>query len=258
MNLSIRTEGVAEVKQAMAALGRNAPKAVTLWVNSVGLTAQGEMRERLPSSFSMRGTQEQFRKAVVFQSASTKGKREKQAILVIGSDGPGGTKASATKNLGRILARHEEGETRTERNQVYRLGSGGVITSGFFLPAKGLRTSTTNVPRSMYPTSVGAQIRSDPSGRVFFAKGTKKGSKKQGTGVSYFATTKGIFRRRHTLFGKTASGRDVDVEAIWWFRYTVRTPARTKLWETAQRVWDTKAVALGQQAIEETLFRMTQ
>jgi hypothetical protein len=252
MNLSIRTEGVAEVKQAMAALGRNAPKAVTLWVNWVGLTAQGEMRERLPSSFSMRGTQEQFRKAVVFQSASTTGKREKQAMLVIGSDGPGGTKASATKNFGRILARHEEGETRNERNQVYRLGSGGVITSGFFLPAKGLRTSTTNVPRSMYPTSVGAQIRSDPSGQVYFAKGTKKGSKKQGTGVSYFATEKGIFRRRHSSFG----GR-VDVEAIWWFRYTVRTPARTKLWETAQRVWDTKAVALGQQAIEESLFRMS-
>ena len=70
--------------------------------------------------------------------------------------------------------------------------------------------------------------------------------------MSYFATKTGIFRRKHTGFG----GR-VAVDAIWWFRPTVRTPARTKLWETAEKVWQTRAVSLGQQAIEETLFRMT-
>ena len=252
MNLSVKIEGVDEIKKALAGIGKAAPKAVTLWVNWVGLTAQGEMRQTLPSHFSMRGTQEQFKKAVVFQSASTSGKRAKQAVLTVGSDGPGGTKATATKRFGQILARHEEAGSRTERNQIYRTGRGHIITAGFFLPAKGLRTSTSNVPRSMYPTSIVAQIRSDAGGNVLFAKGTKKGTKKKGTGVSYFATKQGIFRRRHTSFG----GR-VDVEAIWWFRPTVRTPARTRLWQTAQKVWETRAVALGEQAIEETLFRMT-
>ena len=252
MNISVKVEGVTAVKQAIAQLGKSAPKAVALWVNWVGLSAQGEMRQTLPSSFSMRGTQEQFRKAVVFQSASTTGKRDKQAILQVGSDGPGGTRASATKRFGEILARHENADTRSARNQVYRTGNGGIVTAGFFLPAAGLRTSTTNVPRSLYPTSIGAQIRSDASGKVFFASGTKKGTKKTGAGSSYFATKQGIFRRRHSSFG----GR-VDVEAIWWFRPTVSTPARTKLWETAQRVWDTKAVALGQQAVDEILFRAT-
>jgi hypothetical protein len=247
VNLSIKVEGVDEIKKALAGIGKAAPKAVTLWVNWVGLTAQGEMRKTLPSHFSMRGTQERFNKAVVFQSASTSGKRAKQAVLTVGSDGPGGTKATATKRFGQILARHEEAGSRTERNQIYRTGRGHIITAGFFLPANGLRTSTSNVPRSMYPTSVGAQIRSDAGGNVLFAKGTKKGTKKK-AGVSYFATTKGIFRRRHT---------SVDVEAIWWFRATVRTPARTRLWSTAQKVWETRAVALGQQAIEEALFRMT-
>lgn len=251
MNISVKVEGVTAVKQAIAQLGKSAPKAVALWVNWVGLSAQGEMRKSLPSSFSMRGTQEQFRKAVVFQSASTTGKRDKQAILQVGSDGPGGTRASATKRFGEILARHENADTRSARNQVYRTGNGGIVTAGFFLPAAGLRTSTANVPRSMYPTSIGAQIRSDASGKVFFANGTKKGAKKTGTGASYFATKQGIFRRRHTSFGRA------DVEAIWWFRSTVSTPARTKLWETAQGVWDAKAVALGQQAIDETLFRST-
>ena len=252
MNLSVRVDNVAQVQQALAGIGKAAPKAVVLWVNWVGLTAQGEMRQTLPGRFSMRGTQEQFRKAVVFQSATVGGKREKQAVLQVGSDGPGGTRASATKRFGEILARHENAGTRTARNQVYRTGAGGIVTAGFFLPAKGLRTSTSNVPRAMYPTSIGAQIRSDPSGKVYFASGTKKGSKRKGTGSSYFATKQGIFRRKHTSFG----GR-VDVEAIWWFRASVRTPERTKLWETAEQVWQTRAVALGLQAIEETVFRMT-
>jgi hypothetical protein len=252
MNLSIKVEGVDEIKKALAGIGKEAPKAVTLWVNWIGLTAQGEMRKTLPSHFSMRGTQEQFKKAVVFQSASVGGKRAKQAVLTVGSDGPGGTRASATKRFGEILARHEEAGSRTQTNQIYRKGNGGLFTAGFFLPAKGLRTSTANVPRSMYPKAIGALLTVDAGGKATFNSSTKKGSKKKGTGVSYFATKKGIFLRRHTSFG----GR-VDVEAIWWFRPTVRTPARTRLWSTAQKVWDTQAVALGKQAIEETLFRMT-
>lgn len=254
MDINLRVTGVEAVQKALAGIGKAAPKAVTLWVNWVGLAAQAEMRQTLPGRFQMRGTQEQFKKAVVFQSASIGGKRERHAILQVGSDGPGGTKATATKRFGELMARHEEGGTRTERNQIYRMGKGGIVTAGFFLPAKGLRTSTTNVPRSMYPTSIGAQIRSGDgaNGNLYFASGTKKGSKKKGTGVSYFATKTGIFRRKHTGFG----GR-VAVDAIWWFRPTVRTPARTKLWETAEKVWQTRAVELGLQAIEETLFRMS-
>jgi hypothetical protein len=252
VNLSIKVEGVDEVKKALAGIGKAAPKAVTLWVNWVGITAQAEMRKTLPSHFSMRGTQEQFKKAVVFQSATLRGEREKQAILQVGSDGPGGTRASATKRFGEILARHENAGARTQTNQIYRKGNGGLFTAGFFLPAKGLRTSTANVPRSMYPKAVGALLTVDAGGKATFNSSTKKGSKKKGTGVSYFATKQGIFRRRHTLFG----GK-MDVEAIWWFRSTVRTPARTRLWETAEKVWKTRSVELGLQAIEETLFSLT-
>jgi hypothetical protein len=252
VNLSIKVEGVDEVKKALAGIGKAAPKAVTLWVNWVGITAQAEMRKTLPSHFSMRGTQEQFKKAVVFQSATLGDKREKQAILQVGSDGPGGTRASATKRFGEILARHETAGARTQTNQIYRKGNGGLFTAGFFLPAKGLRTSTANVPRSMYPKAIGALLTVDAGGKATFNSSVKKGNKKKGTGVSYFATKQGIFRRRHTNFG----GK-VDVEAIWWFRSTVRTPARTRLWETAEKVWQTRAVALGLQAIEVTLFRIT-
>lgn len=258
MNLNIKTEGTAEVRRLLASLGPLANEANTRWVNWIGIEAQGEMRKQLPSRFALRGTQEQFRKAIVFQAATLGGKREKQAVLKVGADGAAGTKASATKNFGRILARHEEADTRSHAastiSSMFRTNSrdNTLIDGGFFLPAKGMRTSTRNPPRSLYPTSIGAQIRTDPKGNLYFAKGTKKGTKKSGTGASYFVTEKGIFRRKHTSFG----GR-VEVEALWWFTRTIRTPARLQLWATAERVFNTRAIALGMQAIDETMFRAT-
>ena len=250
MNLSLKVEGTAEVQRMLAALGPKAKAATKLWANWIGLEAQGEMRDRLPERFALRGTAEGFRRAIVFQAARTGPRGELNAILKVGSDGPGGTRASATRNLGAILARHEEASARTDSKQVYRKPSGAIVKGGFFLPANGLRTASTNPPRSLYPTSIGAQIRSDAGGRVGFASGTKKGTKRTGTGSSFFVTDKGIFRRRHTGFG----GR-VDVEAIWWFARTIRTPARLGLWTTAEQVFQTRAVALGTQAVEETIFR---
>ncbi len=250
MNLSLKTEGVEEVQKMLAGLGaRTAKNAVMRWANWVGLEAQGEMRKQLPQRFTFRGTRDQFEKAIVFQSARVKGDRELQAVLQVGAPG-GGTKASATQNLGRLLARHEDASQRTASAQIFRLG-GGKSASGFFLPANGLRTSTANPPRKMYPRNIGVSARRDADGSLSYAKGTKKGTKRTGTGVSYFATEKGIFRRRHTGFGRA------DIEAIWWFRRTIRTPARLGLWDTAERVFQTRAVALGIQAIEETLFRET-
>jgi hypothetical protein len=180
-----------------------------------------------------------------------RGEREVKAELKVGGPGFG---QSRTQKLGQILARHEEANARTKATNggladLVRISGGRLLEGGYFVPANGLRTSTTNPPRSLYPRAIGVQMRADASGRMFFAKGTKKGSKRTGTGRSYFATEQGIFERRHTGFGQA------DVRAIWWFRRTIRTPARLGLWDTAERVFQVRAVALGMQAIEETLFR---
>ena len=250
LQVRLRLENVASVQARLSTMGAGANKAVQLWTNWVGLEAQGEMRRDLPSRFKMRGTQALFEKAIVFQSALTSGPRKKQAILKVGSDGPGGTRASATKNLGEILARHENADVRTNSSTVYFNGRGQAMTGlGFFLPAKGLRTDTTNPSKGLYPKAIGAMIRLTPDSRLILAKGTKRGTKASGTGVSYFATRDGIFRRRHTSFGRA------DVEAIWWFTSRIRTPARLGLWTTAQRVFDLRGEALGHQAIDEAIFR---
>lgn len=252
MNLTIKVDGLADVKAMFRQLGEDADHALRLSTNMLGEKAQFDMRRTLDSRFSFRGTATQFKKAVVFQEAKQKKARSIQAVLRVGSDF-GGTKASATFNLGRLLARHEEADSRTESGQVFFDGRGRAMTGlGFFLPAKGLRTSSANPPRKYYPSSIGAALRKTPDSRLILAKGTRKGTKKTGTGESFFATRDGIFRRRHTGFG----GR-VDVEALWWFRRTIRTPARLGLWETAQEVFDRFAVSYAIQAIDQVIKRST-
>ena len=265
MNLSLKVENTAEVQKMLAGIGKSAPKAVQRWANWIGLEAQGAMRAELPNRFHMRGTADQFRKAVIFQQATTKGDRHLQAILRIGAGGlVNSTKASASQKLGVILARHEDAETRTS-NAIYRMGSavnrGQTFQGGFFLPAKGLRTASTNPPRKLYPTSIGAQMRKgDGAGGSYFAKDKRKTSfsRKSGQlnlGESFYVVPGvGIFRRGAIIGPKAKGSRG---EPLWWFKRTVRTAARLGLWETAERVFQVRAVALGQQAIEETLFRAT-
>lgn len=250
MNISLKTEGVADVQRALATLQRStAKKAVVLWANWIGLEAQGEMRRQLGSRFTFRGTADRFEKAIVFEQATTGGRREAKAQLVVGGPQYGDT---ATRNLGNILARHENAEVRTQADEVYYDGRGRAFRAGFFVPARGLRTAQSNPPRAMYPSAIGAALRLTPDSRVILAKGTKKGSRRKGTGTSYFATPKGIFRRRHTNFG----GR-VDVEAVWWFVPRIASPARLGLWTTAEQVFASRALPLGLQAVEEALFRET-
>lgn len=251
MDIKLKVVDTADVQVMLEAMGKGpARQAVQRWSNWLGLEAQGEMRGQIPTRFSMRGTADGFRQAIVFSSAQMRGEREMKAELKVGGPGFG---QSRTQKLGVILARHEEAATRTESGQVFYDGKGRAMTGlGFFLPAKGLRTAANNPPKRMYPAAIGAALRMTPDSRLVLAKGTKKGSKAKGTGESFFATREGIFRRKHTSFG----GR-TDVDAVWWFRGRIRTPARLGLWMTAEKVFQRRAIALGVQAIEETLFRQT-
>lgn len=250
MKIDLQVRGTEQVRWALDMMGeRDAKEAVRMWTNWVGLEAQGEMRRVLPSRFSFRGTSEGFQKAIVFQQSRTRGTRDIQAELKVGGPGFG---QSRTQNLGVILARHEDANTRTRTSagglaDLVRVNGGRLIEGGFFMPANGMRTASANPPRSLYPRAIGVQMRADASNRMFFAKGTKgKGRAK----VSYFATEQGVFRRAATR----AAGQR-EVQAIWWFRRTVRTPARLGLWVTAQEVFNRRAVDLGLQAVQETLFR---
>ena len=250
---TITVVGTDELKAELKRLGADAPHALRIATTNLGERAQRTMRAQIGDRFSFRGTQAGFQRAIIFQAPRASG-RKVNAVLKVGSD-QGGTKGTATRNLGVILARHEEAETRTESGQVFFNGQGKAMTGlGFFLPAKGLRTSSTNPPRKYYPANIGAAMRLDASNKFILANGTKKGSKRKGTGESFFATRNGIFRRRHTGF-TSAFGGKVQVEAIWWFRRSIRTPARLRLWETAFEVFDRFSVAMTLDAIDTVLER---
>lgn len=254
MNVTTEVRGIPEVKAMLAQLGADAPHAVRIGVTDIGEATQATIQAGLGRRFTFRGgTGPAFKRAIVWQRPKETARRTIQGTLRVGSDSPGGTKASATTNLGRILARHEQAGTRqtqaTTMAQLFRLTGNRLIDGGFFLPANGLRSNTANPPRSMYPRAIGVAMRRDVDGRMFYAKGTKKGSKRTGNGTSYFATPRGIFRRRHSGFGRAA------VEAIWWFRKTVRTPARLEFWRDAQETVDRVAVPMMKRAVDTVLRR---
>jgi hypothetical protein len=249
---TITVVGTDEVRQALKQLGDDAPHALRIATTNLGEHAQRTMRAQIGNRFQFRGTLAGFQRAVVFQAPRAAG-RKVSAILKVGSD-QGGTKATGTRNLGVILARHEEAGSRTESGQTFFDGQGRQMSGlGFFIPAPGLRTASQNVPRKLYPRNIGAAMRQGVDGGYTLAKGTKKGSKKKGNGESFFATRNGIFRRRHTGFG----GR-VEVEAVWWFRKGIRTPARLRLWETAEEVFERFAVAYAMDAIGLVIERTSQ
>ena len=242
--------GADELKAELRKLGADAPHALRIATTLLGERAQREMCQQMGNRFSFRGTKSGFDKAIVFQAPRDTAKRKVSATLKVGSD-TGGTKATATRNLGILLARHEEADTRTETGQTFFDGRGRPLTGlGFFVPAKGLRTQSANPPRKMYPSSIGSALRTTPDNRVILAKGTRRGSKSRGTGESFFATRIGIFRRKHTSFGGRA-----QVEALWWFKRTIRTPARLALWETAESVFERFAIAYAFDAIDTVLDR---
>ena len=241
--------GTDELKAELRKLGADAPHALRIATTLLGERAQRTMRAQIGDRFNFRGTKAGFDRAIVFQAPRETAKRKVEGVLKVGSD-TGGTKATATRNLGVILARHEEADTRSQNSQTFYDSRGRPMTGmGFFVPAPGLRTSSTNPARGTYPRAIGAAMRRQPDGSQILAKGTKKGSKKKGNGISYFATRKGIFSRRHTAFGQA------DIQPVWYFVRSIRTPARLRLWETAQEVFDRFAVAYALDAIDTVIDR---
>ena len=53
------------------------------------------------------------------------------------------------------------------------------------------------------------------------------------------------------MFGAAA------LEPIWFKVRRIRTTPRTHLFDTVDKVMEVKAIALGMQAVEETIFRAT-
>jgi hypothetical protein len=252
MNLSSKIEGDERVKAMLKQLGTEAKHAVRMAANSIGEHMQGAMRREIPNRFTFRGTSAGFKDAIVFSKAIPGRTSRANAILRVGSDSPGG---SRTKMLGRILARHETAETRTSSESV-RLTAGGTRQVGFFIPANSLRTKTSGrrgaavIPMSLFPKAIGASMRRTADGSYIYAKSVRKTTKKK-VGERFVITEKGIFRQRFV-----ADLRKHDMEPIWWFSKHVKTPARLRLWETADKVFDRFSLGYLDEAIDTVLARL--
>jgi hypothetical protein len=209
--MQIRVTDDPQIKAELAAIGRQAPFALSLGINNTALAAQRAARSEISRSFALRGTGTFFDRGVVLERGT---KRNPIASLTIGVEG--GWPGTATKRSSAILARHEEGGSR-ESTAVVRAGS-SLVPAGFFLPGPGLRTRSTNPPRSLYPSAIGATLRRQVSGAQGYAKDVKgRGAKR----AAYYVIPRvGIFERK-------SGGLGTRSRPIWFFARRVATAPRT-------------------------------
>lgn len=231
--MKLTFEDDAALKAEFKAIGRQAPFALSLAINNTGLMAQKAARGEVARSFALRGTGSFFDRGVVFKRGT---KAIPMAELMIGVDSA--SKGGATARAGAILARHEESGAR-ESSDVVR-AAGKLVPAGFFLPGPGMRTRSTNVPRKLYPSAIGATIRLDPSANAYYASNIKqKGRGAKQVRDAYFVIPRvGIFQRQ-------SGGLGSKVRPIWFFARRVRTPARTGFQrmaeETIEDRWEGEA-----------------
>lgn len=242
MNIDIRAD-VKQVQEELRAIGRQAPFALALGITRTTQDAQRAMQARMPQVFQLRGSEALFRKAVQITTA-TKTKPE------------GNVRVEARVNntrdiarISRIILRHEDGGAKRD-DSMYRLESGKLKPLGFYLPAKGLRTASAQVPRKLYPRNIGIQIRIEASGSLFYAN-TRKGRKvKRGQEqreLSYFVTARGgVYERR--VFGSGSA-----VRLVWWLRREVVLRPRLGFFDTVERVMDERYRPNLLAAIDEAL-----
>jgi len=231
--VNISMDDSAAVKRSLAAIGRQAPFALSLGLNNLGLEAQQKARGEIHRTFNLRGTGKFFDRGVIFKRGN---KRNPTATLSIGADGP--FPASGTKRASAILARHEQASQR-QSTEVVRAGN-KLVPAGFFIPGPGMRSASQGVPRKLYPSAIGATIRFDgkqPGIAAYYASSVKsKGRGKRNVRDEFFVIPRvGIFQRQ-------SGGLGSKVRPIWFFARTIRTPARTRFAETAGDVVDGRFV----------------
>lgn len=226
-SIHIQVKGLKEVERALGDVHKKQlPFAISKGVNDTVRAAQRAMQVQMGRSFTLRGTEPMFQRAV---RATFSDYRKKGSVGSVFIEGPASGAISTAARVARMILRHETGGSHTS-SATYRTVRTDGRALGFFLPAKGLRTPSHNAPRRLYPANIGVQKRRDADGSTFYATNQKGRKLKRGAPareLSYFATVKGIFERRH--FGSGSA-----VRLLWWFKRSITLKPRLRFYETVQ------------------------
>lgn len=201
------------------------PDAVARGLNRTAEEAQTRHQASLFGAFRFRTAQsaEAFRRAIKLHPRERATRYKLTAMLrVEGSGGP-----SSEARLRRMIYRHEDG---------------GTSEGNFFLPARGLRTSTTNPPRSLYPKNLGIEPRRRIEGG--FTRAQQQGKQGAyvvpGVGIFQRLTSDRVSTRRRTADGRSflATGRNSTrgTRPLWWFKQRITLRPRLRFHETVERV----------------------
>lgn len=222
------TADTKSVQAELAAIGRQAPFAIALGITTTVKEAQLAMQAQMPRAFKLRGTEALFRKAVKVKTAS-KSRPEGDVRI----EGPETVKGPDAR-ISRMILRHEDGGS-SQSDAMYRLTDGRMKAMGFFLPAKGLRSSASNPPRKLYPRNIGIASRATADGSRIFAssrKGRKVVRGQEQREFSYFVSSRGgVYERR--VFGSGSA-----IRLLWWLRREVSHQPRLRFYEVVSEKID--------------------
>lgn len=188
---------------------RQLPFAIALALNHTANDVQAAVRATLPQRFTIRSsvTLNFFNRMIKIATAD-RATKQVHAVTV-GIAGPASGSIGAEAQKAALLARHE---------------LGGVHTAPvFFLPAPGLRTASSNIPKALYPVNLGL------TQRKLIAGGSAAGGS-QGKRRTYVVPGVGIFQR---------ISKD-ETDLLWLFRQRITLKPRLGFTTTATATIETR------------------
>ncbi len=250
----VTTLNSARFERDVQQTGKQAVFALAVAINKTLEQKQAQLRAHVASRLSIRNGQAKKTFGDVFRFGTAQRADAKRLPLsgridVVG--GSVGATASLFRRIGAIVIRQEEGGTFTS-NALYRTQRNEFAPQGFTIPAPGLRTSTRQMPKSLYPSSLGlsgaALRRRDLTGLGSQYKGgrKKKGGFKKGTKYYFVKPGVGIFMREPKAQASAGSSKAIrmftasrgtmdkgsEYDSVWFFRRRINLPRRLRIAET--------------------------
>lgn len=228
----VTTLNTARFERDVQETGRQAVFALAVAINKTLEQKQAQLRAHVNSKLTVRNSKARQIFGDVFrfgreQRADVKRLPLSGKIEVLG--GSVGAQASLFKRAGAIVIRHEEGGSSSS-SMMYRNQRGQLSVEGFTIPAPGLRTASSGVPRSLYPAAIGLTTRRAIAGGTEFARQYKGGAKKRG---GFKKGTKFYFVKENVgIFVREQVGKQSEYDALWFFRRRINLPRRLRIAET--------------------------
>jgi hypothetical protein len=218
-----------EVKDWVAAYGRQVPFAGSIAINRTGEEALEESRNVMRRTFTIRTYQgREFLPDAKLIGSRRATKQRLYAFVGIGN--PQAGPKTFYGRLHRIYARQE-----------FSTGAAQAGINDFFIPADRVDSPSYQPPRKEYPTSLGLAVRRGIDGSWTSAKSR---TSKRGRGGYFILPHVNGDRKGYGIYhrdtGSRGKGTRGDISAVWFLRPSIKRRPRPFFIATMQKVVDSR------------------